>query len=411
VVRPALFRVCTTSNMVLVIPAVALALTAVLANAQDNTQNSTYLAGFVQTLNNAGLTTLASTVDSVNSTDTGKQLLARLSNKNNNYTIFAPNNAAFSSTPGNLIQDPNALTNVIAYHVVFGHFQNVTDYPNTTIGRTNLGESPVVMLEGFKNQVVAWARRGDGQVHVLNQNRTNDPQVLQQTSYENLNIYTIDGILDYPGDVESTFEANDALTEFANLARNTNVPVWDTGDLAVENWTVAEVLSRIRGLTLFAPSNQASTQGITGNRTQLWTILRNHIMNGTTLYSPSFVDVTYVSAAGQYLHLNTNSSGKFVTSGNTTARITQPDVLTKNGVFHIIDRVLLNPEVNEDVAEGAYESATELAGHSSTETGPVGVPTGGSSGGINGAVRNLKGTSAFGVVALSVVLGSSLLFT
>lgn len=66
-------------------------------------------------------------------------------------------------------QDPNVLTDIVAYHVVFGHFQNVTDYPNTTIGRTALGDPSVVMLEGNKNQVVAWARRSDDQVHVLNQ--------------------------------------------------------------------------------------------------------------------------------------------------------------------------------------------------------------------------------------------------
>jgi len=241
--------------------------------------------------------------------------------------------------------------------------------------------------------------------------RTGDPQVLELTSYENLNIYVVDGILDYPGDVNSTFGANDGLTGFANLAHNTNVPVWDTGDGRIENAPVTEVLHGIRGLTLLVPSNQASAQEIPqipSNNAQLWAILRNHIINGTTLYSSSFANFTYVSAAGQYLHFKTNSSGKFVTSGDTTARITQPDVLTKNGVFHIIDRVLLNAQVNEDAADDAYESATELAGHSSTETGPVGVPTGGGMG-VGGAVGNLQGVNVFGVVALSVILGSSFL--
>jgi len=395
--------------MVLALSAVILALTAALANAQDNTQNSTYLSGLVQTLNNAGLTSLASAVGFVNSTGTGNQLLASLSDQNKNFTIFAPNDDAFSDAPDDINSDPDALTNVVAYHVVFGHFQNVTDYPNTTIGRTALGDPSVVMLEGNKNQVVAWARRGDGQVHVLNQNRTNDPQVVQVTSYQNVDIYVIDGILDYPGDINSTFDATN-LTGFANVAQDTEVPIWDTGDNTIENATLNEVLYGVRGLTLFVPSNQASTQEIpqiSGNQTRLWTILRNHIINGTTVYSSSFDNSTYVSAAGQFLHFSTNSSGKFVTSGDTTARIMQPDILTKNGVFHLIDRVLMNSEVNEDAADDAYESATELSGHSSTETGPVGVPTGGTSGGINGAVGSLKGVSASGVVALSVILGSS----
>jgi len=364
----------------------------------------------LQALNDAGLTTLASSVGFVNATGSGNQLLARLSNQGNNYTLFAPNNDAFSSVPANVTQDPNALTNLVAYHVAFGHFPNVTDYPNTTIGRTALGDPSVVMLEGNKDQVLAWAKRGDDQVHVLNQDQSNDPQILQKTSYQNLDIWVIGKILEYPGDIDSTFEANSELGGFSSLASRTEVRIWDTGDQTFENVTVADVLSGIRGLTLFAPSNQASAQEPTGNTTQLWAILRNHIINGTTLYSPSFVNATYVSAAGQYLHFASNSSGKFVTSGSTTAQIMQPDVLTKNGVIHIIDRMLMNSEVNEETAGDAYESATELAGHSSTETGPVGVPTGGSNGGVNGADRNSKGVSTSGVVALSVILGSSFLF-
>ena len=81
--------------MVLALSAVVLALTAALANAQ---QNSTYISGLVQALNNAGLTSLATSIGSINSTSAGSQLLADLSNQNSNYTIFAPNNDACQST-------------------------------------------------------------------------------------------------------------------------------------------------------------------------------------------------------------------------------------------------------------------------------------------------------------------------
>jgi uncharacterized surface protein with fasciclin (FAS1) repeats len=71
--------------------AAILTLTAALVNAQ---QNATYLSGLLQTLNNAGLTTLASAIGFANSTGTGNQLLANLSNQSKNYTLFAPNNDA-----------------------------------------------------------------------------------------------------------------------------------------------------------------------------------------------------------------------------------------------------------------------------------------------------------------------------
>ena len=82
--------------MVLVLSTLFLALTATWVNAQDN-QNATYVSGLLDTLNNAGLTTLASAVGAVNSTDAGSQLLAKLSNQSTNYTIFAPNNDACQS--------------------------------------------------------------------------------------------------------------------------------------------------------------------------------------------------------------------------------------------------------------------------------------------------------------------------
>jgi len=80
--------------MVLVLSAVILALTAALANAQDNTQNSTYFAGLVKILNDAGLTGFVSALGSINSTGAGNQLLASLSNQERNYTIVVPNNSA-----------------------------------------------------------------------------------------------------------------------------------------------------------------------------------------------------------------------------------------------------------------------------------------------------------------------------
>lgn len=253
-------------------------------------------------------------------------------------------------------------------------------------------------------------------LNIVVYSQTNDPQVVQLTSYENLNIYVVTGVLGYPGDINSTFESNGNLAGFANFAQNTEVPIWDTGDNSTEEVSISDVLYGVRGLTLFVPSDQASTQEfsqLSSNTTNLWDVLKNHIINGTTVYSPSLVNgTTYVSAAGEDFHFTSNSSGKFVTSGNVTAQIVQPDVLIKNGVFHIIDRVLLNTDVDQSAADNAFKSASSAAGHSSTETGPVGVPTGGSNGSSksNSATGKPQGLGASGVVVLCVVLGSSFLF-
>lgn len=49
-----------------------------------------------------------------------------------------------------------------------------------------------------------------------------------------------------------------------------------------------------------------------------------------------------------------NATGHFVTSGNVTAQIVQPDVLLPNGVLHVIDRVLLNTQIDSGAASSAY---------------------------------------------------------
>ena len=75
-----------------------------------------------------------------------------------------------SSVPSNVTSDGDVLTDVIAYHIVAGNFTGVsTTYPNVTVGRTLLSDPKVVNLEGDPHQVVAWASRSDGKVHVLNQ--------------------------------------------------------------------------------------------------------------------------------------------------------------------------------------------------------------------------------------------------
>lgn len=71
----------------------------------------------------------------------------------------------------NVTSDPNTFADVLAYHVVPGNFtDNVPTYPNITLGRTLLTDGNLVQLEGGnKAQVLAWATRADGHVHILNQ--------------------------------------------------------------------------------------------------------------------------------------------------------------------------------------------------------------------------------------------------
>lgn len=81
--------------------------------------------------------------------------------------------------------------------------------------------------------------------------------------------------------------------------------------------------------------------------------MRSQIINGTTVYSSGLGTTGATTAAGEKLTFMSNTTGSFVTSGNVTAMITQPDVLLENGVIHVVDMVLANEQVDESAASSA----------------------------------------------------------
>ncbi|KAF9563505.1 hypothetical protein CPC08DRAFT_324813 [Agrocybe pediades] len=142
-----------------------------------------------------------------------------------------------------------------------------------------------------------------------------------------------------------------------------------------------EALQQAKGITLFVPNNEAFTsevnqtlQGLQGNGTESSNLIMNHYINGTSLYSTQMTnDTNATTAAGEPLTFSRNHTGLFVSSGNSTAQITRPDVLLNNGVAHVISGVLLVQGRDEEAASSAYQSATSQAAVPTTETAPIGV--------------------------------------
>lgn len=330
-----------------------------------------YLAGLVQALNTDGLTTLAFATAALNSSSEGQLVAQSLSA--GNWTLFAPSNQAFSSAPINLTSDPTSVRNLLAYHVVHGNFTDQTSsYPKITLGRTLLNDSSLVRLEDTESQVLAWSKGGKG-IFVLN-NGTIVP-VVNKTVYQNLQVLVIDSVLKIPQNLSDTL-ANSTydVTSFAGALSSINV--------STDNSTtpLSDVLNNARGITLFAPNNSAIATancvgGLLPNTTALIALFGNHVINGTTVYSPAFTGGNnYTSASGEPFAFKTNSSGVYVSSaGSNWAHIMRSDILTSNGVVHVIDSVLLDTKVNASAANSAYQSATSLAASMTIETGPVGV--------------------------------------
>ncbi|KAG0697198.1 FAS1 domain-containing protein [Suillus ampliporus] len=330
-----------------------------------------YLDGLVQALNTDGLTSLASASAALNSSSEGQQVAQSLST--GNWTVFAPNNQAFSSTPLNLTSD---IGDLLSYHVVHGNFTDQTSpYPNITLGRTLLNNASLVQLEGNESQVLAWSKGGNGILFVLN-NGTIVP-VVNKTVYQNLQVLVINSVLTLPQSLSNTLvNSTYDLTTLAGALSSIQV----SNDNSTNSTTLLDGLDNARGITLFAPNNSAIATancigGLLPNITALISLFGNHVINGTTVYSPEFGNgKNYTSASGEPFAFRTNSSGVYVSSaGSNWARIMRSDVLTSNGVVHVIDSVLLDTKFDAAAASSAYQSAASAAASATTETGPVGV--------------------------------------
>ncbi|KAK0472694.1 FAS1 domain-containing protein [Armillaria novae-zelandiae] len=384
---------------------VALALLATALPALAWSNSSQYLSGLGQALQDAGLTTLGSQTSRLNNSILGRALLAKL--VLGNYTLFAPDNEAFANATNSssLSNDDNLFALTILYHIVSGNFSanngtNATleaeTYPNVTIGRTLLDDPSVVQLEGNKSQVLVWSNI-DGQIEMYNQ--PTSVSVQNSTLVENLLVNRINGVLLIPPNVSDVLAAQN-LTYLAGILDSTTVTSSNG-----TNETITDLLDgdSVYGFTFFAPDNAAielegsSLTSVTSNNTASLTILSNHIVNGTTIYSPSITaSENLTSAGGEPLTFTTNSSGVFVNSGGSSARIIKTDILCKNGVLHMLDRVLINTETNPEAASSAYIRIRHfIAASSTTETGPVGTPTASS----NGSEGVLTGNSAQGALA------------
>jgi len=109
----------------------------------------------------------------------------------------------------------------------------------------------------------------------------------------------------------------------------------------------ADLLDKVdngRQITIFAPTDEAfndvDIDGLSND--DLSSLLRNHFFFGRIVYGPLFSSIPSVTAdSGRELKLRTENGVKYVScGGDAEAIVLRSDVTTKNGVLHVIDRVL-----------------------------------------------------------------------
>jgi len=247
------------------------------------------------------------------------------------FTVFAPTDEAFAALPSGTIEtllaDPTGtLAQILLYHVVGGQALS-TDLSDGQIIATLQGQTVEVTInaEGvFIN---------DAQVIVADITATNGV------------VHVIDAIL-LPPAPQPTTTVVDVIV---------NSDVHNTLETAVIAAGLVETLSGTGPFTVFAPTDAAFAAlpagtvetllvDPTGALTQ---ILLYHVVGAQALSTDLTNGQTVATLQGQTVTVTINADGVFINN----AQVTVADIVTDNGVIHVIDAVLL-PQQPSFVSNG-----------------------------------------------------------
>jgi uncharacterized surface protein with fasciclin (FAS1) repeats len=255
-------------------------------------------------------------------------LATTLSAPGGTLTVFAPTNAAFAAllaelglTKAQLLADKPLLTAVLTYHVL----------PTRVVkARVPLG-APITTLEGgyFKIDEV-----GSAFVITDGRNRTSNITATDIPA-DNGIIHAIDKVL-LPAD-KNIVETAQALPDFSILVE------------AVVAANLVDTLSGAGPLTVFAPTNAAfasllaelgiSKAALLADTALLTKVLTYHVVPGLVLKAEVPVGTPITTAQGEAF---TVSAALAITDRRVRAsNIVATDVLTSNGVIHVVDKVIL----------------------------------------------------------------------
>ncbi|KAK0729698.1 FAS1 domain-containing protein [Lasiosphaeris hirsuta] len=305
----------------------------------------------VLSTNNATLSTLSSLLATV------PDLVQTLSGAQN-ITIFAPSNEAFSKLlarnprSAELMRNPRLLTGVLQYHVLVGRTP-ASEFSTTP-------KFPITMLTApFANVT------GGQKLEIATVNNTamifsgyKQAAVVTDVAFDGGIIHVVDTVLTVPATPGQT-AINTGLTSLAG---------------ALTSAQLADGLNALVDVTIFAPSNDAfeaigSAAG-TLDTQALANILAYHVVSGQVRFSPDLLTaanpLSVLTAQGGNITVRRENGQLFVNS----ARVLIADILTTNGVVHVIDNVLNPSNTTATLNAAATTQAPAFSGVTSVVDSP-----------------------------------------
>ncbi len=259
-------------------------------------------------------------------------LSANLSSQTLNYTLFAPNNEAFtaylaSNGYANLEAIPAAaLTDLVGYHLTFGR-RSLSQLDSATLIDT---------FEGRK--IFVYTTSADNSVRFNNEATIIESNLRASNGF----IHTLDKVLTPPALSLLSYVESRAAAEPAEFTLL---------QAAIAQAGLSDFFAETQqGFTFFAPTNAAFTaagyatvEDIQNTAPEtLRNILRYHLVPG---YRYSFMFSNGSLATQQGKSITLDAAAKTVKGAGNPAAFqilnTEQDVLTSNGIVHAIDGVLL----------------------------------------------------------------------
>lgn len=247
------------------------------------------------------------------------------------FTVFAPTDAAFNAAGlnANNVGDVAGLESILKYHVISGKIMS-----------SDLTTGDVAMLSSAEAYIDA-----EGLA-------INDANITNPFDVEGSNgvVHSIDAVLFPPQNIVQTAQAGTELTSLVSAL--TMFP-----DL------VTALSDETSEYTVFAPTNAAfdALLAVIGQTSiddipedVLKTVLQYHVLESSEVYSTDLSDGLVASTLNGEDITVTEVGGSFLISGTG---INTADVMTSNGVVHIMDGVLVPPSVLQfvnTIVEPAY---------------------------------------------------------
>jgi transforming growth factor-beta-induced protein len=238
------------------------------------------------------------------------------------FTVFAPTDEAFASLPEGtleaLLADTDALSGVLLYHVVSGEvlaadvigLESATSVQGEDIAITVNGESVKV---NEANLVATDIGASNGVIHVI------DQVILPPSMREAAEM----------GDIVQTAQAAGGFTTL--LA-------------AVEAAGLVDTLRGDGPFTVFAPNDEAfaalpagTLEALLDDTEALSEILLYHVVAGQVTSDQVVKLATAQTVEGSDVTIRVEDGKVFIND----AEVVTTDILTSNGVIHVIDRVIL----------------------------------------------------------------------